>query len=224
MATTYQQVIDKAEIILQDEDSDQTTRRWTEDEMLGWVADGELEIARLKPDSYPVIEAVQLAAGSQQSLPSRAVMLLDVLSNMGTNGTTRGNIIDIVEKSIMNALNPGWMSDTANTVVTHVIYDTKRAPKLFWVYPKSDGTNYIELMTGKLPDNGSKVIGDAILLDDEYATALMHYCLALCFSKDTDIAESVARSRGHYTIFLNQLGRKEQAEAIFGPMKSRETE
>jgi len=224
MAETYQSIIDKAEIILQDEDSDQTTRRWTEAEMLGWVKDGETEIAKLKTDSYPVVEAVALAAGSQQSLPTRAVMLLDVLSNMGTDGLTRGDVVEVVDKKLMNAINPGWMADTANAVVTHVIYDSKRAPKLFWVYPKSTGTNYLEVMTGKLPDNGSKVIGDDIMMEDEYANSLLHYCLALCFSKDTDIENSFLRTKGHMDIFLESLGRKEGAEEIYSPKKNRETD
>jgi len=222
MAETYQSIIDKAEIILQDEDSDQSTRRWTEAEMLGWVKDGEFEVAKLKADSYPVVEAVLLSAGSQQSLPSRAVQLIDVLCNMGTDGSTRGDVVEVVEKSLMNAINPGWMADTASAVVTHVIYDTKRAPKLYWVYPQSLGTNYLEIMTGKLPDNSAKVIGDDIMMEDEYANALMHYCIALCFSKDTDVIESMARTRGHMDIFLESLGRKEGTEEIYSPKKTRE--
>jgi len=223
MAETYASVIDKAEIILQDEDSDQTTRRWTETEMLGWVKDGEIEIAKLKADSYPVVEAVALSAGSQQSLPTRAVQLLDVLCNMGLDGTTRGDVVEVVEKSLMNAINPGWMADTANAVVTHVIYDTKRSPKIYWVYPKSTGTNYLEIMTASLPDNTGVVISDDLLLEDEYANALMHYCLAMCFAKDTDIEASMARTRGHMDIFLESLGRKEATEEIYNPNKTRNT-
>ena len=223
MAKTYQSIIDKAEIILQDEDSDQSTRRWTETEMLGWATDSEEQIALLKTDSYPVVEAVALAAGSQQSLPTRGLQLMDVLCNMGTDGLTRGNVASVVEKSLMNAINPGWMSDTATAVVTHVIYDSKRAPKLFWVYPKSDGTNYLEIITGKLPDNSSKVIGDDILMPDEYGNAMLHYIVAMCFAKDIDISNSGARTAAHMNIFLETLGRKEATEEIYHPKKTRDT-
>ena len=178
MTTTFQAIIDRAEIVLMDEDSDQTIRRWNETELLGWATDAENEIVKQKPDTNPVVETVALASGSQQSLPALALQLLDVLSNMGTDGTTRGNVVDVVEKKIMNAVNPSWMVDTANVVVKHVIYDTKRAPKLFWVYPQSTGTNYIEIMTGALPDNSGAVIGDDITIRDEYLVPMMHYILA----------------------------------------------
>jgi hypothetical protein len=224
MAKTYQSIIDKAEIILQDEDSDQTTRRWTETELLGWAKDGEEQIATLKSDAYPVVTVVALAAGSQQSLGgTRAVNLIDVLCNMGTDGSTRGDVVEVVEKGLMNAVNPGWMSDTANTTVTHVIYDSKRTPKLFWVYPKSPGTNYLELVLGELPDNDSKVIGDNIMVADEYGFVLMHFIIAMAFAKDTDIPNSGARVQQHMNLFLEGLGRKEATEEIYNPMKTRDT-
>jgi hypothetical protein len=190
--------------------------------MLTWATDSEIEIAKMKPDSYPVIEVVALAAGSQQSLPARATQLLDVLCNMRTDGTTRGNIIQVVEKKLMNAINPGWMADTAVSSVTHVIYDTKRSPKLYWVYPQSTGINYIELITSKLPDNGSKVIGDDTLLADEYSNSMLHYILAMCFAKDLDIPNSAQRVAGHMDIFLDSLGRKEVAEGFYSPKKTGE--
>jgi hypothetical protein len=171
-----------------------------------------------------VVEVVALAAGSQQSLPTRATTLLDVLCNMSTDGTTRGNIIQVVEKKWMNAINPGWMADTAVSTVTHVIYDVKRAPKLYWVYPQSTGNNYIEVLTSKLPDNGSKVIGDNILLEDEYSNSMLHYILAMCFSKDLDIPNSASRVAGHMDIFLDSLGRREVAENYYSPKKTREAD
>jgi hypothetical protein len=215
MSTTYQTIIDKAEIVLQDAEDNQTLRRWPESEILTWATDAEIEIAKLKGDSYPVIEVVQLAAGSQQSLPDRATLLMDVLSNMSTDGTTRGDIVSVVDKKLMNAINPGWMTDTAKTVCTHVIYDTLRSPKLYWVYPQSTGTNYLEIMCNKLPDNVSKVIGDDILLPDEYSNSMLHYILAMCFAKDFDIPNSQARTGIHMNIFLESLGRKEMAEEMY---------
>jgi hypothetical protein len=224
MSTTYQEVIDKAEIILQDEDSDSSTRRWTETELLSWATEGEREIVKLKPDANPTIESVLLSSGAQQALPSRAIQLLDVLSNMGTDGSTRGDIITVVERKLMDAVDPGWMIATAATTVTHVIYDVKRAPKIYWVYPKSPGTNYIEIMTGKLPDNSSAVIGDTLSLDDEYAVSLMHYILAMAFAKDSDIPDSAERSANHLSIFLQTLGRRDQMEEVIHPKRTRESD
>ena len=221
MSITYQTIIDKAEKILQDEDDADATRRWTEDELLTWATDAEREIARLKPDSYPEIEVVTLDEGSQQDIPSDAHQLLDVLCNMSTDGTTRGNIISVVEKKYMNAINPGWMAATASSTVTHVIYDSKRAPRHFWVYPQSTGTNYIEIMSSKIPANSSKVIGDNILMPDEYETPILHFILAYAYMKDTDIPQSADLFKALMDIFLQTLGRKEQTEEMINPKKHR---
>jgi hypothetical protein len=221
MSTTYQTIIDKAEIVLQDAESDQTLRRWPESEILTWATDSEIEIAKLKEDSYPVIEVVKLVEGSQQPLPDRATQLMDVLSNMSTDGTTRGDIVSVVDKKLMNAINPSWMVDTAKSFCTHVIYDTLRSPKIYWVYPQSTGTNYLEIMCNKLPDNGAKVIGDDILLADEYTNSMLHYILAMCFAKDFDIPNSQARTAIHMNIFLESLGRKEMAEEMYHPKRTK---
>jgi len=220
MTTTYQTIIDKAEIVLQDEESDQSIRRWSETEMLGWAKDAELEIAKLKQDSYPVIEVVKLLAGSQQALPTRATQLMDVLSNMSTDGTTRGDVVSVVDKALMNSFNPSWMTETATSVCTHVIYDTLRSPKIYWVYPQSTGTNYLEIMCNKLPDNDSVVIGDNIMMPDEYGNSMLHYIIAMCFAKDYDIPNSQSRLGIHMGIFLEGLGRKEAGEEIYHPKRT----
>ncbi|NIT57172.1 MAG: hypothetical protein GWN00_13345 [Aliifodinibius sp.] len=217
--TTYQTVIDKAELLLQDEETDQNLRRWTETELMTWAKDGEKEIVKIKPDANAVIESVQLGSGSAQTLPSRAIQLLDVLSNMGTNGSTRGNIISVVERSLMDAIQPDWMITTAADVVTHVIYDPKRVPKIYWVYPQSTGNNYIEIITGKLPDNGSNLISDDLEVGEEYENALLHYILAMAFAKDSDIPQSGERMVGHMTTFLNMLGRMDLVEQLINPHK-----
>lgn len=221
MSVTYQSIIDQAETLLQDEDSDQTVRRWKEAELLLWLKYGEREVAKLKADSYPVTETVSLSAGSKQSIPSDAHQLLDVLCNMGTDGSTRGDVVSVVQKKYMNAINPGWMADTANKTVTHVIYDTKRDPRSFWVYPQSPGTNYLEIMSAKLPQNSSKVISDNIMIPDEYDFALIHFVVAMAFMKDTDIPQSAARSQAHMNIFLTLLGKKEMIEETYNPIKHR---
>jgi hypothetical protein len=221
MATTYQTIIDKAELILQDEDTVQANRRWNETELLTWAKDAEKEIAKLKPDANPVIEVVALSAGCEQSIPSDAHQLLDVICNMSTDGTTIGTVIPVVEKKYMNAINPNWMADTYKTVVSQVIYDSKRSPRKYWVYPQSYGNNYIKIMTSKTPANSAKVIGDNILLPDEYDTAILHFTLAMAFMKDSDVPQSADRFKAHMDFFLQLLGKKELIEETINPKRHR---
>jgi hypothetical protein len=222
MTTTYQSIIDKAEILLQDEEADQALRRWPESELLTWLKDGEQQVIKDKPDANPIVEVVQLTAGSQQALPASAVQLLDVLCNMGTDGITRGNIVTVVERKLMNALDPTWMGSTASATVSHVIYDHKRARNMFWVYPQSTGTNYLEVMSGKLPDNASAVITDNTILDDEFAVPLMHYMIAMAYAKDADIPQSAQLLSAHMGIFRQSLGKRDMLENAINPKRTRE--
>lgn len=217
MAITAQSIVNKAELILQDSDND----RWTEPDLFTWLKLGENEIVKLKPDANPVIESVLLTSGSQQTLPSGAVQLLDVLCNMGTDGSTRGNIVSVVERKLMNSIDPGWMAATAQAYCTHVIYDPKRSPKMFWVYPQSTGTNYLEIMTGKLPTPIS-AIDQNINLGDEYESALMHFVLAMAFGYDAEYTASGNTAVMHYQLFQEMLGIRDATEDHITPKRTRE--
>lgn len=221
MAKTYQSIIDNAEVLLQDEATDQTLRRWKETELLTWAKEGEHQIVKEKPDANPVVTSTLLSAGSQQAIAATDLQLLDVLCNMGTDGSTRGDVVSVVERSLMNTIEPGWMKKTAANVVTHVIYDVKRAPRLYWVYPPSTGSNYLEIMTAQLPANSSKVIGDNIILSDEYSLPLMHFIIAMAFAKDADIPQSAELMQAHMAIFLQYLGKRDVLEHSLNPKRTR---
>lgn len=215
--STAQSIIDKAEILLQDSAND----RWAAADHLLWLNEAQREVVKEKPDANPVIESVLLAAGSLQSLPAGAVQLLDVTCNMGTTGTTEGDSITVVDRKLMDTFSPSWRSASASTEVTHVIYDPKRVPKKFWVYPKSPGTNYIEIITGKLP-NDVALIGDQITLDQEYDVAIMHYILFMAHSIDAEYAGNAQLAQAHYSAFLNALGIRDAMEERINPKRTRE--
>lgn len=220
MAKTYQSVIDKAELILQDESND----RWDEADHMIAAQEGENEMVKDKPDINPVISTNLLTAGSQQSLPSDAIQLMDVLCNMGlTPGTTRGDVVSVVDRKIMNAFNPGWLSDTASATVTHVIYDVKRAPKYYWVYPQSTGTNYLEIMTSDLFANSAKVIANDIMIPEHYDVALMHYILARAFTIDNEQPANAERAQAHYSLYLSALMGRDSLENRMHPKRTRES-
>lgn len=214
--STAQSIIDKAEILLQDESND----RWDEADLLIWLNEGVRELTKEKPDANPVIETVQLSQGSVQSLPSTAIQLIDVNCNMGTDGTTVGDTIAVVDRKFMDVFDPSWRATAASTTVTHVIYDTKRVPKKFWVYPKSPGTNYIEIITGKLP--ADVAIDAQIALDAEYDSAVMHYVLFMAHSYDAEYTGSGELAQAHYSAFLNALGMRDALEDRINPKRTRE--
>ncbi len=57
--------------------------RWTEEWLFSGVNHGQREICALKPDANLVSGAVQLAAGTYQSLPAGGLVLLRISHNMG---------------------------------------------------------------------------------------------------------------------------------------------
>lgn len=214
MATTAQAVIDDVEIILQD----QTNTRWEEAELLRWLNLGQKAVVREKPDANPVIVTAGLVSGVWQTIPSTAIKLLDVICNLGTTGTTRGSAVTFIERKFIDASEPSWTNVTASINVKHVIYDPMRYPKKYLVYPKSTGTNYLELITSDLPTDVA-AIGNNITIGDEYTEVLMDYICFRAFSKDAIEPRSAERAVAHYQNFLMMLGKYEAYESMFAPGK-----
>lgn len=215
MATAASTIMDRAEYILKDAGND----RWTEAELLIWLNEGQRAIVLVKPDANATMEAVQMSSGTEQSLPTSAIQLLDATYNMGTDGSTVGDAVTIVDRGIMDACYPGWQNETAATTIKHVIYDPVKLPKKYWIYPQSDGTNYLQIITGKLPSDVAAKENN-INLDDEYVPALMEWILYRAFSKDAEYNETSERALMHLDSFQTLLGVREESEQRFAPRRS----
>lgn len=172
--------------------------RWTEDDHLAHLNDGQRDIATLKPDSNATRGTWKLVAGVVQSVPDgtvsflspagatlpAAILLMDVIRNMGTDGETRSRAVDKVDRPLLNALDPFWSDADSNATVEMVIVD-ERDPKKFEVYPPqpSSSQGYIECLYAAVPVVIS-TIDSAITLPDEYKTALHLYDLYRCYARD----------------------------------------
>jgi hypothetical protein len=212
MATiTAQTILDRATTILQDA----TNVRWTASELLGWLNDGQREIVLIKPDSFTKNQSMVLVAGTKQQIPSDGIMLIDVVRNMGVDGTTAGNAIRVVSREVLDAVNPDWHVQASNVVAKHFFFDP-RDPKRFYVYPKSPGTNYVELVYSASPTDVAAV-GNVITLDDIFMGALIDYVLYRAYSKDAEFAANKELAVGHYQAFANALGVKSQTQTATNP-------
>jgi hypothetical protein len=197
-------IVDKAEIILQDT----TNVRWAADELLGWLNDGQRDIALIKPDASVKTVAVQLVTGTKQTLGSGttgdAIMLLKVIRNMGTSGTTPGNAIRVVSGEILDAQRPAWHTETAVPTAVHFVYDPNN-PKQFYVYPPNTGTGYVEVMYSATPASVA-TLASAITVDDVFANALLDYVLYRAYSKDVEYTGNADRAVKHFMAFQASLG------------------
>lgn len=212
MATiTAQSIIDRAAIIIQDE----TGTRWPSDELLKWLNDGQREIVMLKPDSYAQNESMALAAGTKQSLPTAGIALIDVVRNMGVDGSTPGKVIRRIDRRILDDQHPDWHEETPSAEVGHYAFD-QRDPKHFYVWPPADGTTQVEIIYSASPTEISDP-ANTITLDDVYANALLDYILYRAYSKDADYAGNAQRAISARASFMASLGLQDYAEAVYNP-------
>lgn len=211
MATvTVASVIDKTQVILQDT----TGIRWPDEELLGWLNDGQREIVLYKPNTFVRNTSVRLSTGTKQGLPADGVQLIDVVRNMGTNGSTAGRAIRITMREILDSQIPNWHTETPDNEVKHYMY-SMLDPKNFYVYPPNTGNGYVELVYGAAPTDAT--LNSTITLDDIYQTILVDYILYRAYSKDTEFAADVNRASSHQQAYLTALTGKAKVEIGANP-------
>lgn len=206
---TCQSLIDKAQIVLQDVSGE----RWDDNELLGWLNDGQRAIVLLKPTSYVVTAAVRLVAGTKQTLPADGVQLFDVVRNMGTNGTQPGRAVRLTDRDNLDTRVPNWHSMDPTDEVRHYMASATN-PKTFYVYPPNTGNGWVEEAYGAVPP--AVTLGGTISLDDIYATALIDYMLYRAFSKDTEFGDPV-RANSYLNSHLTAIAGKARVEGGANP-------
>lgn len=147
MATIYaSSILERASTIIQDE----TGTRWPSTELLKWLNDGQREVVLLKPDAYAQNESIALVEGTKQSIPSNGLSLIDVVRNMGADGETPGRAIRLILRRILDDQLSDWHSAAVSAEIKHFTFDD-RDPKRFYVYPRSDGTSWVEAVFSSSP-------------------------------------------------------------------------
>ncbi|MES2320008.1 MAG: DUF6682 family protein [Pseudomonadota bacterium] len=209
---TTASIIASAATLLQDE----TNIRWPQAELLKWLNDGQREIVSYKPNTSVRNVAVQLVAGTKQTLPADGISLIDIVRNMGSNGATPGRSVRIVMREILDAQIPDWHTATAAAAAKHYIYSLLDQ-KTFYVYPPqpSSAQGYVELVYSAAPTDA--LLSGAITVDDIYQTVLLDYILFRAYGKDIEYAADVARSQSYQQSYLATLTGKAKGEAAINP-------
>jgi len=207
---------------LQDEATD---RRTTEADLFGYINAAQREAVILKPDISVANVSVVLVAGTKQTIPTAGIQLIKLVRNMGTTGTTVGNIIRMVDDiENFNLMNPSWHTSTASATVEKCIFD-ERDPKHFYVSPPqpASGFGYVEEIYSVIPADivagSGPVYTVAITIDDIYATPVIEpYCLYRAYAIDADQSQLAwERSNFNYNLFLTALGRLDLIERTNKP-------
>lgn len=203
-------IINRARIVLNDADG----IRWLDNELLGWINDGQRVIALVRPDSCVANSVVTLTAGTKQSLPADGLRLLDVVRNIKADGTG-DRTVRHVDRDVLDTQNVNWHSETGTSLVKNYIYDN-RDPKTFYVYPPALSTSKLELVYSKNPTDVT-ALSSTVAVADIYADPLLNYVLHRAYSKDAEFAQNFQLSSTYLTIFQSMLGIKTQKDAAFSP-------
>lgn len=185
--------------------------RWTRKELLSWLNDGQRRIVLMQPNLSSVTAAVHMQPGTRQALPADGWMLLDVYRNLGVNGTTPGRAVRIVSRQLMDAQVPNWHSAPSSSAVQNYIYDIQDQTN-FYVYPPSDGNNYLEVNYSQAPldlDTEASPLSLRLV----FIPVLMDYMLYCACSKDAEYAPGLALAKQYWDAFTTSLGVKDKSDA-----------
>lgn len=174
--------------------------RWPTSEGLDWLNDGQRELTKLHPEVSVKNVSTQLTANStKQALPADGFMFIDMPRNMGTDGTTPGQVIQEIKTDVIDNQVPDWHTAASLGYVKHFIFDPRNR-KNYYVYPKAPATPlFVELIYSVAPTDCT--LGGTIQLDDIYANALLNYVLYRAYSKDTEYAGSAEIAAAYYQAF-----------------------
>ena len=204
-----QHILSRVRNILQDN----TGVRWTDGEMFDYLSDAQREIANIRPDATAVHSNVQLATGTEQSIPTDGLRLIKLVRNMSGSGTdaTGARSIRVVTEDSLNTTEPSWHDPTVTgdaahgNEVKHYIFDSED-PRKFYVYPGVAGSAYVEVVYSKNPTSISAAT-DLIQVDDIFANALINFVLYRAYLKDAEYAGNQNRAGSHYQLFTQSLAR-----------------
>lgn len=188
--------------------------RWTLAERIRWMNEAMGAILTRKPNAFAKVRTIALAAGTRQEIEGDT--LLDVVRNMGTNGTTPGKAIRRTDRQLLDDSDPDWHTSKPKAVVKHYTFDD-RAPKVFYTYPPAVAGAQVETLQAVLPTPIAETASTGSLdVGAEYLEAVVNYVCYRCHTKDSEYAVS-AMAVAFYQAFESSLGIKTQTEAAASP-------
>ena len=207
MMTTVNDVLtSRVRILLRDTDDGGIL--WTDEELIEWLNEGCLEVARIRPAASSSTIQFNPTAGALQTLPSSAIVLLEVICNH--NAGVEGRVIRRVERKDLDNEMPNWRFSTPNDVALRYA-PSKTDLRTFHVYPPSTGsaTSGIILVASVSPDQATALV-DEFPLEDIYAAVVANYVLYRAFHKQIESPASQSRAAEFLQMFNAQMGLTDQ--------------
>lgn len=204
---TVQKIVNDAKTILQET----TGVRWSDMELMGWVSAAQREVVMLVPSAFTTVFAQTLAPNTtRQGIPADGYAFIDII------GSSAGQAVTPIEKTVMDRLRRGWRYEAASDKPLHYVFDP-RQPREYHIYPRPATGVSVELVYSVCPPELTS-LSQTIAIDDIYTSPLTDYTLYRAYSKDLETVGNAERAAGHYTAFSTTLGLKAQAVASNQPV------
>ena len=181
--------------------------RWSDDSLLDYLNEAQMEISRYKPDSNIKNTTFTTVAGVIQKLPDDAIRLIDVPFNVG------GKAVIQADKRGLSLQNPGWTSSTASAAAKAFMYDNAD-PTRFYIYPPSVAGSSLQVVYSAKP--ATVTLTDNISIADEYKSSLVHYICFKAFNEDS-MSPDTNKAVAFHTLFMNSLQLSENADRTVEP-------
>jgi hypothetical protein len=189
-------------------DTDSANYRYSDVDLLSLLNDGQRFVVWCIPSANTGFNTFQLQAGTFQIVPIEIYAIIDVLCNMGLDGSAAGASITLIKKDVMDQINPNWRTDTADATVQHWMFDEKN-PTNFEVYPAQPAVymGYIQAVLSTTPDMVEDAT-EAITIPDIYQSAIQNYITYRLYAIQND-ALSLQMAQTYYNLCVTELGRKD---------------
>lgn len=215
--------------------------RWTQKELVYWLNDGQKAIAKYMPSSCARVDAVKLKSGTKQSIEkilSTEVLpgdgstptdvygnhLQAVIRNMGSNGSTPGNSIRVIDREVLDANSPDWHTKTSTSIAAFTF--DPRYPKIFYVTPGVPVAGLwveVSYLADPVTVSTSGDYGSGsndttkISVDDMYVDDLVNYILARAYMKDAEFAANGNLAQAHSQMFVSSINAQVAARTGVNP-------
>jgi hypothetical protein len=208
MAITPGSIIDEVQRHLQDAGA----AVWADADCVEYINNALYMLMLLRPHAFSSIAAVQLVAGSKQTIAS-AYMLLDITRNMGAAGTTPGKIITEVERWQIDLLNQFWHQKTGKTYTEHFSYEPEKNLTTYYVFPPVSSTapHYVETNIAAYPTKVTTANqATQVSIDQTYEPFIKEWMFYEAYNKETSVASKEQATR-HLANAASMVGMKIQA-------------
>lgn len=222
MSATVQDVLDEVRFTIHDTNA--STYRWTDAELLDYVNAAGRQIVALVPEAN-IVETIQTVTNTiaKQALPAGGIKFIKVLNNVSvTNGTTVEGPVRQVEKDALDSYDPNWEHDTTIKTLAasvnffdHYCHDP-RDKKAYYLYPPASASAYANIQYSAIP-TAMTAVGDTIPIADEYLEAYYAYVTYRALTKESRDTLPGAFRQDLWNNFLSALGQKLQADHRVSP-------